>query len=531
MLELQEQQHKRVVMLSAAALVFAAFATWQLFSDVFTEGSLGSGYTSRIYLLSCITLMIAAIVVMMLRSFQDYRAIKTSELYDEATGLASRASLERKLAEDSQRLRPGEMMALVLLDIRRFKSLNHSFGYQTGDQIIQSVAERLRSLSTANIQLYKLDGDRFAFAFYGAESPSDFSTLAVNVQRAMVPPFPVGDKSIYIDLSIGLSHCTEGDGVDVAEIFRRAEFALAEAKSGDGKRHIVYSDRSAETARRASTMETDLREVLEAGGLEIYYQPLIDSQFKKIVAVEALARWTHPQLGRVSPADFVRVAESLGLVHKMGLNILRRACKQIGPLKGVKLAVNISPRHFMSPGFVEEVTSILAENQFPAERLEIEVTESVLITENEAASEIIDRLRATGVSLALDDFGTGYNGLSYLSRFSLDRIKIDASFVREIENSVSAQSMVSTIIHLAQDRGLHVTVEGVETTGQVLFLSRFGNIWYQGFLFARPMPYQDLLKTGALATEEEAKRLAGAAKAPQVLPRISDEDWLRKAIA
>lgn len=531
MLELQEQQHKRIVMLSGAALVFACFATWQLFSDVFSGDAPGAGYTNRVYLLCCITLMIAAIVVMLVRSFQDYRAIKTSELYDDATGLPSRASLERQAGEEIERLRPGEMAALILLDIRRFKSLNHSFGYQTGDKILQAVAERLRSLSTANRQLFKMEGDCFAYLMAGVVSPGELGETAASVQRALVPPFMAGEKSIYIDLSIGCALAGEGDKIGVTELLRRAEFALAEAKTGDGKRHVIYSDKSAATAKRTSTMETGLREALEAGGLEIYYQPLIESRFEKIVAVEALARWTHPQLGRISPTDFVRIAESLGLVHKLGSNILRRACKQILPLGGVKLAVNISPRHFMSPGFVEEVAEILRDTGFPADRLEIEVTESVLITENEAAGDVIDKLRAMGVSMALDDFGTGYNGLSYLSRFALDRIKIDASFVREIENSVSAQSMVSTIIHLARDRGLHVTVEGVETTGQVLFLSRFENIWYQGFLFARPMPYQDLMRTGSLASMEEARSLAKPPKAPVYAPAISDEEWLKKSIA
>ncbi len=504
MLEIQEKQHKRIVMLSSAALVFAAFATWQLFSGYFQTNTIAASVAAvpvanNIYLLSCITLMIAAIVMMMLRSFQDFRAIRKSELFDPATGLPSRKNLERTLVLDLARLRPGEALAIVCIDIRRFKSLNHSFGYQAGDKIISAVAARLRSVESEASFLARVDGDRFAFILRAINSQGGINDLVAAIQRCMIPPFQVAEKSIYIDVSVGSAMAATDEGVSTTELFRRAEFALAEAKAGDGKLHVSYSDNSDATAKRNSRMETGFRESLEAEELEIYYQPLVDSNFDRIVAVEALARWTHPQLGRVSPADFIGMAEELGLMAKLGNSVLRRACNHILPIPEIRLAVNISPNHFLAPGFCQDLADILAETGFPPHRLEIEVTENVLITKDESATDVIKAVRSLGVSVALDDFGTGYSGLSYLSRFTLDRIKIDASFVRELEDSISAQSMIATIIHLARDRGLDITVEGVETTGQVKFLSHFGSLWYQGYLFARPMPYSDLLKCSSIA--------------------------------
>ena len=530
MLELQEMQHKRIVMLASAALVFAVFATWQLFSGYFNSGTSEFAHSSNLYLLSCIILMVMAIVIMMLRSFQDFRAIRRGALFDKATGLPSRANLEAAITAQFSKLQPGEAAAVILVDIRRFKSLNHSFGYQAGDRIIQAVSARLKSVEQENLTLARMGGDRFALFMHAITSQGAVSELVTGLQRALIPPFSVAEKSIYIDLSIGTAYVAEQDMISCTELLRRAEFALLEAKASDGKQHVNYSEGSAASAKRASTMETGLRQTLEANELEIHYQPLVDANFDKIVAVEALARWTHPQFGRVSPLDFVGMAESLGLVAKMGNNILLRACQQIRPLGNIRLAVNISPRHFLAPGFVVDVKAILAQADFPAHRLELEVTENVLISENETAADVIAAVRALGISVALDDFGTGYSGLSYLSRFQLDRIKIDASFVRELEASISAQSMVATIIHLARDRGLEITVEGVETMGQVLFLSRFGSLWYQGYLFAKPMPFSDLLQTSGFA-QAALPRCKPGVESGYLDLKQPQPDWSRQAVA
>ncbi len=385
---------------------------------------------------------------------------------------------------------------MVLLDIRRFQSLNHSYGYKTADKVVEALADRLRHFNREDVMLARLEGGTFAILMCRITAKTTITDLVTSLQRAMATPFVIGDKNVYVDLSLGSVYCNSPTGTDAEELMRRAEFALQQAKAGQGKKHVGYSDGSAASARRISAIETGLRETLEADEIDIYFQPLVDSQFNQIVAVEALARWTHPQYGRVPPLDFINVAESLGLVSRLGLNILRRACIQIKPLGEVKLAVNISPRHLLTPDFVASVKTILAETGFPARRLELEITENVLLSENKATVETMAALRSMGISVALDDFGTGYSGISYLNRFDVDRIKIDACFVREIEHSLSSQSIVSSVVQLARERGIKITVEGVETMDQVMYLKSFGDIWYQGYLFAKPMPYAMLLESG-----------------------------------
>jgi diguanylate cyclase (GGDEF)-like protein len=511
MLEIQEQQHRRVLRLSVVAMAIAAFATINICVQIVTSLRAGQLMSApgTIYLFACVVLMMVTIGTIIIRSRRDFGKIRDSELVDQTTGLPSRASLSRMIAAEIHKLKQGDALGVILLDIRRFKSLNHSFGFQVGDAILRDVAARLRQIVTNKIVLARYDGDRFAFLQRGIASQDDIAELVSVIQRAMVPPFATSDKSIYIDLSIGSAMLTPLDQLQPKELLRRAEFALIEAKNGDSKQHVPYSDGSLADAKRQSTMETGLRETLETNAIEIHFQPIVDSRFDRIVAVEALARWTHPQYGKVAPEDFVGMAETLGLAAKMGLNILRRACQAIGPIGDLRLCVNISPLHFLAPGFVKDLTTILEETGFPGRRLELEITESVVLSSEQHAADVVDAVRALGVSIALDDFGTGYSGLAYLNRFKVDRIKIDASFTQNLKDSAASQSIIATIIGLARDRSLNVTVEGVENTDQVVHLSRFGELWYQGFLFSRPMPIEDLarLPEALLAPVADASQL------------------------
>jgi diguanylate cyclase (GGDEF)-like protein len=496
MLEIQEQQHRRVLKLSIVALAIAGFASVNICVQIIANLRAGELMSSpgTLYLLACVILMMATVGTIIVRSRRDFGRIRDSELMDRTTGLPSRTSLSRSIAAEIQKLKQGEAIGVILVDIRRFKSLNHSFGFQVGDAILRDVAARLRQIVTDKVLLARYDGDRFAFLQRGIASQDDIGELVGIIQRAMVPPFATSDKSIYIDLSIGSAMLTSLDQLQPKELLRRAEFALIEAKNGDSKHHVPYSDGSLADAKRQSTMETGLRETLETDAIEIHFQPIVDSRFDRIVAVEALARWTHPQYGNVAPDDFVGMAETLGLAAKMGLNILRRACQLIGPLGELRLSVNISPLHFLAPGFVNDLATILEETGFPGRRLEIEITESIVLSSDQPAAEIVNAVRALGVSIALDDFGTGYSGLAYLNRFKVDRIKIDASFTQNLKDSLASQSIIGTIIGLARDRGLAVTVEGVENTDQVVHLSRYSDLWYQGFLFSRPMPIEELVR-------------------------------------
>lgn len=493
MLELQEKLHKRTIALASMAIAFASFAAWNLGVDVMVAMADGGSLKNprSLFLLMCIAVMSASVVHMASRSFRHVRQVREVELVDAVTGAPSINDLERKAKAAFAALGSKDLVGLVICDIRRFRSLNSSFGHDIGDELLKAVSARLAVLAGPDCTLARIAVDRFAFLLARVGSPGDPNRIAAAAYHAMESPVRIGDRSVHVGLAVGVAVCGVREGW--TQLLRQAEFALVESKSGDSGCAVVYSDASALAARRFSMLETDLRNAIEGNRIDIHYQPLVDRQFERIVGVEALVRWHHPQLGTIGPGEFVQIAESLGLVSQLGLNVLRRACEQVRTIKDVRLAVNISPSHFLAPGFVEDVRAILSETRFAPGRLEIEVTENVLICDHAHASGVIDDLRALGVSLALDDFGTGYSGLSYLNRFTVDRIKIDASFVREIESSVSAQSMITTIVSLARMRDLAVTVEGVETTGQVVFLSRFGELWYQGYLFGHPMPFAELL--------------------------------------
>ena len=279
---------------------------------------------------------------------------------------------------------------------------------------------------------------------------------------------------------------------------RRAEIAITKASEQESDHLVFFDEKMDEFVRERSTLEAELREVLEDELMIPFFQPLIKDDCKTLIGFEALARWKHPERGYISPANFVPIVESLGLAEKMGNLILRKSCALIQPLGELIVCVNISPKHFLVEGFVEEVMEILAQTNMPARRLEIEITESVLLDDPDLAIATIARLRNHGISIALDDFGTGYSGLSYLNKFVVDRIKVDASFVSELEESSASRSLISTIVKLGQGRGSKITIEGVENKRQLEFLQQFDDLWYQGFYFAKPMDYPELLSSSYL---------------------------------
>lgn len=507
MLELQEWQHRRVVMLGTAALVFAAFAIWHLFSGAISEFRVGDWNLARreVYLLSASTLMVTAVVNIVVRSFLDMEKIRLSELYDRNTKLPNRRHFADALRAGIAGIKPGYGFAVVIVDIRRMKAINQGRGYVVGDEAIRETARRLAEMSPQGAELARFDGDRFAFAIANVPQLQSIHDFGKKLAEAFREPLALTGGALYLDIAIGAAMTERRGDVDESEILRRAEIALLEAKSNGDQILVLYDENFAMAARRLFSIETELRQSIENGTIAVAYQPLVDTSLDKVVAVEALARWRHPEFGPVSPSEFIRIAESLGLIGKLGVAVMRTACAALRPLPGIRLAVNISPRHFLDPAFPGEVAGVLRETGLDANRLEIEITENVLILENERAIEAITKLRELGVSIALDDFGTGYSGLSYLHRLPVDRLKIDASFVREIGHSRSAQTMLATIVDLARSRDIAVTVEGVETVEHVRFLSRLGYLWFQGYLFSKP-----------ISLDELRDKLRPAMSAPQV---------------
>lgn len=411
---------------------------------------------------------------------------------DELTGLPNRRQFTLRLKQELARAARHENdVAVMYFDLDRLKEINDLYGHEAGDTAIIEFGRRLTAVIRAHDVVARLSGDEFAAIVTEIENQNDPVRVADRAIQAMKEPIRIGEKSIYATVSIGATTVVDGS-IEAAEALRRADFALLQAKSDGRNRLQIYDPEMAERAKEKRKLEAALHQMVDEASFYMDYQPLMSHGTSQLMGVEALLRWDHRELGKVSPGEFIPLAEELGVINELGELALRRACQDIRDIDGIKLAVNVSPVQFRQDGFVAMVKDVLLETQFPAKRLELEITEGVFITEPAKTVETIKAVRALGVSIALDDFGTGYSSMSYLREFPLDRIKIDRSFVSKMSESMESLSIVSTMIELGGALGLSVTVEGVETQHQLDLLKKSNCTEVQGFLFAKPMSAEDL---------------------------------------
>ena len=503
----QSDQYRRIVMLAASALVFGYLVVWHLFQSIVDKGGLQHWQAVPVesYLLSCTILIICGVIVLLLRSLEEHRQLVYAEQYDQETGLPNEVRLKQLI---ERRTGSGQSIegALIAVGIDGLASINVAHGYGVGNQVIRKIGEKLSAHVGRGVHLVRLSGDTFALYDPELRSKLKVAELSRQLLRIAGEPITVGDRSIFIALSIGATLGRESPP-SAREFIRQAELSLLHARTETDNRQAIYSSELAAAAQRLGVLETGLREALETGQIEVHYQPLVDSNSDRIIGVEALARWTHPELGPISPGEFVAIAESIGLHEKLGNVILRRACNEIRPISNLVLAVNISANHLLHLNFLADLDHILRSTGFEASRLEIEITESVFMRLPEKVRAVTQELRARNISVALDDFGTGFSGLSYLENFTVDRIKIDSSFTGGLGISAKSEDIFRSIVELAQISGADVTVEGVETTQQLQFLRQFRGFWYQGFLFSKPMSYIDLLRSDMLRYAESRSEI------------------------
>lgn len=504
MFELHQLQHKRIMILACSALVFGYYAIWQIFYSLFEGGRFSQwDFTSKeFFLLACSTLIICVVITVIISSELDNRQITKAELYDQATDLPNGAYLNDAIKKAFKKATPGSGVGLLVVGVGGLESINETLGYGVGNQVIKAVSKRLNSQIGGHILLARISGDRFGLLFHNVNSIQPLAKCSTQLLKSIEEPVFVAGAKSYVDLTIGAVFNTDRCA-SVKEFTRQAELAFLHCKTNSDIKYAEFSDDFVVSAKRLGNIETGLREALETGQIDLHYQPLISSDLETMVGVEALARWKHPKLGEIPPLEFVAIAEALGLTNKLGNVVLREACRSINPIAGLKLAVNISPNHFLHPDFIQDVDHILHLTGFDPNRLEIEITESVLIGLTESAKSVVSKLQSRGISVALDDFGTGYSSLSYLNQFNVDRIKIDAEFIKEVAASDDAQTMFSSIFELATSRGFDVTVEGVESMEQVKFLNKHKNFWCQGYLFSKPLPYVDLILSDFLRRRGE----------------------------
>jgi len=409
-------------------------------------------------------------------------------MHDPLSDLPNRTYFGARLASLIAEVRRTDGRAAVLsIDLDRFKDVNDTLGHLVGDALIRAVAQRLILVVRGDDLVARLGGDEFAVIVAAVPDLATLQTMAERIIEALRAPCTLMGHTIVVGASIGIALIERRSG-EAADIMRCSDVALYRAKNDGRNRACIYDADMDADLRERKQLENDLREAIEDDRLSLAYQPIMNPSGETMVGVEALCRWYHSTRGEVTPAKFIPIAEHSELIVPLGEWVLRRACRDAIAWPGIVLAVNVSPLQFRRPHFVAVVERILEDTGFPPSRLELELTESTLIGNVEDAGAAMLKLKDLGVRLALDDFGTGYSSLLYLRTFPFDKLKIDRSFVSNIESAADAAAIVHAIVSLGRGLGMKVTAEGVETAEQHLFLRAAGVHTIQGFRFGKPVP-------------------------------------------
>ncbi len=414
--------------------------------------------------------------------------------HDSLTGLPNRNLLRQNMDEILLHTRrSSDKAAVLVLGIDNFKAVNDTLGHGIGDKLLRAVAKRLRSTLREEDTLARLNSDEFAIVQSGLSRPDDAVLLARRLLEAIGDPFLFDGHSIVVGASIGIA-MAPGDGDESEKLLKNADMALSRAKNDSRGTFSFFEAGMDARAQSRRKIESDLRDAIQNEVLRPYYQPLIDLASGRITGFEALVRWPHPERGMISPAEFIPVAEETGLINGLGGLMLRRACADaaLWP-EDVRVAVNLSPLQFRTGNLLSIVMDALKQSGLPARRLELEITETLLLEKSGQVLATLHALRALGVRISMDDFGTGYSSLSYLRSFPFDKIKIDQSFVRDLAANRDAQAIVRSIISLGIGLGVTITAEGVETEAELSWLRAEGCHEGQGFLFSRARPNAEVV--------------------------------------
>lgn len=411
--------------------------------------------------------------------------------HDHLTGLPNRFMLLKKLRETLLTPQSASTVAVHCLDLDHFKDVNDTLGHQAGDKLLIAAGKRLRRSIKSGDVLARLGGDEFTVLQYGVRQPSDMDALASRIVETMNDPFEIGEHSVTVGVSVGVASY---NGQEPSGLMRDADVALYEAKKNGRRTYSVYTSAMGHALRDRRALEDDLRIAIDKGQFQLFLQPIIDSRTGEPSVYEALLRWNHPTRGMVSPARFVQLAEEASLMCGLGEWVLSKTVEAAAHLpEGKRIAMNLSPLQLRATGFPEKVRDALDEFDVSPDQLELEITETVIMSDDARTMTALNTLRDMGLRLALDDFGTGHASLSYLQRFRFDKIKIDQSFVaRMVDDPISA-AVVRAVTSLGADMGAQVVAEGVETQEQVDALTREGCTLYQGYLFGRPAPWSEVL--------------------------------------
>ena len=422
---------------------------------------------------------------------------------DTLSGLPNRRAVMARL--DGLAAQAEAPVSLIFIDLDGFKEVNDVYGHEMGDELIVHAAGLFSARLSQPAMIARLGGDEFAVLMWDADAPRRALDYAHAVLADLARPILIGDRPIEIGASLGLAEARLGQATPL-ELFRRADVAMYEAKTAGKNRVMTYVPQMDAARQKQTDLAEEIRLGLERGEFDIAYQPIVTAGDRALFAVEALLRWPRRPAGPLGPDAFIPVAETTGLIHALGLYVLRKAAADIGPLGDLRLCVNVSPAQFRDPDFERNVAAVLAETGFPAERLEVEITEGYLIEHPERASRAIAALKRMGVRVALDDYGTGHTSIVYLRTYAFDRIKIDKSLAGRVDHDPKCLTLVTGAIYIARGLDMEITAEGVETQTQETLLRLAGCHTMQGYLFSRPKYLEDLISEGLVPGAQGAAR-------------------------
>ena len=430
-----------------------------------------------------------------LEDITEHRALEARLLHqarhDPLTGLPNRIVIDDHLSDTVSRCeRTGSSIAVLFIDLDQFKFLNDSLGHEAGDRLLIAIADRLRATIRPGDVVGRFGGDEFVAILGDISSDAECIAFSTRIASTLAEPFTIGDGRTYTcTASIGIARYAPGASAE--SLLRHADAAMYRAKAMGRDRVAHYVPEMQRDATERLSLEMDLRHAVARSELVLLYQPIFSAGSRVVNAVEALVRWDHPTRGRLGPDVFIPIAEESGLISQIGDWVLRQACRELGDID-ITVNVNLSGREIEDPALTSRVATVLLEENFPAERLVLEITESVLMHDADATVSTLAALKQLGLALAVDDFGTGYASLNYLSRFPVDCLKVDRTFVAELTNGAGGSEIVSAIVNLAHSLGLQVTAEGVEEVSQLDALVELGCEQVQGYFFARPLSLDDL---------------------------------------
>jgi diguanylate cyclase (GGDEF)-like protein len=429
--------------------------------------------------------------------------------HDALTDLPNRTMMREHLEHELKRVKRGECLAVLCLDLDQFKSVNDALGHPIGDELLKLVGERLRGCTREPDTVARLGGDEFAIIMTQMQQPTDAAALSKRIRESIIKPYQIDGHQIVTDISIGIS-VAPIDALDAEMLMRNADMALYGAKA-DGRGTYRFFEPEMNTRMKARReLEMDLRNALAGRKFELHYQPLVNLETKEVNAFEALLRWNHPVRGIISPADFIPIAEETGLIVPLGEWVLKTACAEAANWPDhIKIAVNLSPAQLNNRNLLAVVAEAIEQSGMSPHKLQLEITETVLLQNTFSTLSTLHELRKLGVQIALDDFGTGYSSLSYLRSFPFDKIKIDRSFIQDLSNGSEPVAIVHAVANLAKCLNMTSTAEGVETQQQLDTLKAIGCTEMQGYLFSKARPAKEIRQF--FGAGPIAEKLTGAA--------------------